>query len=168
MEDIELEDIELEDIELEDNYNFKINYIKCINKNNSSEIVLLDEEKIKKINKELKKDNVTNTNIPIKENPIVLGIIENNNIASIIYIKLFKNKKFNIEIIWICYSYTFRNFRNKGYNKILRNILEEYCKCDKIDFIISIPFKDSYTNKILDNLNYKKSKNGIIRYKKFF
>ena len=164
MEDTE----DMIDIELEDNYNFKINIINCINKNSLSEIILLDEERIKKINKELKKDNVTNTNIPIKENPIVLGIIENNNVASIIYVKFFKDKKSNKKIIWICYSYTLKNFRNKGYNKILRNILEEYCKCDKIDFIISIPFEDSYTNKILDNLNYKKSKNGIIRYKKIF
>jgi hypothetical protein len=59
----------------------------------------------------------------------------------------------------INFTYTFSAFRNKGFNKFLRNELEKICIGMKIEFITSSPFESSPSKYILEKNGYVKMSN---------
>jgi hypothetical protein len=83
------------------------------------------------------------------------------NIVSFIWFKICLNDDSNIiklksHYSHIIYSYTFKKYRNMGFNKKLRLWIETFCKKNKIKYIISISLPDSNSKYILEQMGYVK------------
>lgn len=125
---------------------------------------------INKLNKKIKSDdNTTGTFIPKyldKENFIIIAKKKNSNdIMSFIWYGFYYNEKYG-RFLHVIFSYTFNEFRSNGLNKLLRFELEKICIQKNVQFIISTPFENSPSKKILINLGYISELNFF--YKKIF
>jgi hypothetical protein len=114
---------------------------------------------IKELNKKIKFDDVESgcllPKLLEKDNFIILLKNKNSNeIYSFIWYGYYFNDNFG-NFLHTNFSFTFVKFRNNGYNKLLRLELENICTSNKIKYIISSPFENSPSNKILINLGYQ-------------
>lgn len=117
---------------------------------------------------EIKKDNNNNLEgcvIPRKlkltDSVICIRNKITKEICSFIWFGIYRNIFFDISLekviyLHINYSYTFKKFRNNGFNKKLRLWIETYCVENNIGYIISVPFPDSNSKYILEKLGYIK------------
>ncbi len=132
----------------------------------------LDESiELKELNKQIKKDRDTITQgfVPINldENHFVICLRNKltHEIHSFIHFCIRENFLDIPKYIFVIYSYTFIKQRNKGLNKMLRLVLEDSCKLNNINAIVSLPFKESNSRSIMDKLGYTNEKDDLyIKY----
>ena len=135
-------------------------------------IIIIDKNSlsqfIRKINKKINSDNKeSGTNIPsILPNDnfiILLRDTKSDSILSLIWYGIYQNDEFG-KILHVNYSYTFLQFRNKGYNKLLRTKLELIGIENCVEYMTSCPFENSGSRQILIKLGYTNRNNFF--YKK--
>ncbi len=128
-------------------------------------------EELKELNKLIKKDGDTITQgyVPtvLEHNHFVISLKSKttHEIYSFIHFCIRENFFDIPKYIFVNYSYTFIKQRNKGLNKMLRLVLEDACKLNNIQAIISVPFKESNSRTIMDKLGYTNEKDDLyIKY----
>lgn len=123
---------------------------------------------IANINRKIKLDNKESgvaipKKLPTGNFIILLKDSKSNTIMSLIWYGFYENNEFG-KILHVNYSYTFNEFRNNGYNKILRLKLELIGTNNNANYITSCPFQSSKSKQILIKLGYISKKNCF--YKK--
>ena len=125
-----------------------------------------------KIKKDYVNNNLEGCVIPkkLKLNEFVICIVNKitNDICSFIWFGIYSNYFFDISLekikhLHINYSYTFKKFRNNGFNKKLRLWIETYGVENNIENITSIPLPDSNSKYILEKLGYIKTDKYYIK-----
>ncbi len=120
-----------------------------------------EPDELKKLNKKIKKDGdmITQGFVPTKlefeQFIICLKHRITNEIASFIHFSIRYNFHDIKKILYVIYSYTFINERKKGLNKMLRLVLENACKLNECDAVVSMPFKESESRIVLNKLGYQ-------------
>ncbi len=115
------------------------------------------------VNKNIKKDDDScGTNLPKKldDNTFILvlkDILTKEIISLLWYGNYYSDSIGNFTNI--NFTYTFKKFRQKGFNKFLRIKLEEICIGNGIEIITSTPFEDSPSKNILEKIGYVKNLN---------
>lgn len=138
-------------MDLIDNSNYYFDYVD-------------DPKELSILNKKIKKDGdkITKGSVPsileFDNFVICLKDRQTNQICSFIHFSIrydFPNKNQIInKIIFINYSYTFIKYRKQGLNKMLRLVLENACKLNNCDAIVSVPFPESESRIVMEKLDY--------------
>ncbi len=130
-------------------------------------VFISENESLLELKKKFKKDkdNIFGLIFPkkIKSSEKILVLKDfQNNFLSFIWFGIYENNEIGKFLHTNC-SYTFTDFRSKGYNRLLRLELENYAKSIGILIITSKPLEGSKTIQILFNLDYCVKDNYFIK-----
>lgn len=132
--------------------------------------LLESENELKLLSKHIKNDNafgdkdivIEGCIIPkkLKSTDFIVCLYHDNKIISFIWFGLYSNNIYisanSKKYLHVNYSYTFKKYRNNGFNKKLRLWIESYCYENNIRYIVSVPLPVSNSNFILEKMNYSK------------
>jgi hypothetical protein len=136
------------------------NYVNTIDKSDYYLDYLNQTHELIQLNKDIRKDGdkITKGFVPtILENDNFIICLKNkitHKICSFIHFSIRQNFSQYKKIIFINYSYTFISFRKQRLNSMLRLVLEDACKLNNIDAIVSVPFPESESRIVMGKLGY--------------
>jgi len=135
-------------------------------------IIINSKNKLKQICTLVNRDDKNcGTKLMFSNEVFTVCVVDSDQIISLISFKICKNKeieideiKFITDYLYINFTYTFVRYRQKGYNKILRQLLEDIAKYLNLEYVVSVPFENANSKIVLEKMDYL-SKNNIY-YKK--
>jgi len=80
---------------------------------------------------------------------------------SLISFKLCKNKPIELgeteitaDYVYINFTYTFVKYRQKGHNRLLRQLVENIAKELNLEYVVSLPFENASSRIVLEKMGY--------------
>lgn len=96
--------------------------------------------------------NIPNFTFPLKqsENSQIWGVIVNGDLTSILHIVL------KDDYLLLNYTYTYPDYRRRGYSELLRTKAIEYAKEMGKTRVISVPFPGAHSESLLRKMGFEK------------
>ncbi len=134
-------------------------------------VVIDSRNKLKKICSLVKKDNESfGTNLIFDNKNFTVCLVNSDKVMSLISFKICKNKQLELgevkcitDYIYINFTYTFVRYRQQGYNKLLRQLVENIAKELNVEYVVSLPFENASSQIVLKKMGY--ISDGNIYYK---